>query len=108
MTLLAMIRNAGLTQQPESIMGTPQKTQAHPARALTVLEFAETYCLSVVHARRLIRRGDVSAVRLGAKVLIPTSSAEAWFSSLPAAASTRANARAFVEVTTEGGANGNP
>lgn len=89
-------------------MGTPQKTQAQTARALTVFEFAETYCLSVVHARRLIRRGDVSAVRLGAKVLIPTSSAEAWFTSLPAAAGTRANARAFVEVTTEGGANGNP
>lgn len=68
-------------------MGTPQKSQAHTARALTVFEFAETYCLSVVHARRLIRRGDVSAVRLGAKVLIPTASAEAWFANLPTAAS---------------------
>lgn len=68
-------------------MGTPQKSQAHTARALTVFEFAETYNVSVVHARRLIRRGELPAVRLGAKVLIPTAGADAWFANLPAAAS---------------------
>lgn len=64
-------------------MDTTQKTQAHTARAFTVSEFAETYNLSTIHTRRLIRRGELPAVRVGVKVLVPVDAAEAWFASLP-------------------------
>ena len=64
-------------------MGNMQQT-VHASRALTVFEFAEIYNVSVVHTRRLIRKGELPAVRLGVKVLIPTAQAETWFASLPA------------------------
>lgn len=61
------------------------KTQARETniKALTIRSFTEAYGISRAKIYRLIEEGDLKAVKVGSRTLIPIESAEAWFASLP-------------------------
>lgn len=61
--------------------------QALPRTAYTVVEVAASTGVSARHLRRLIDRGELHAIRLGGRVLIPASVFDQLIASAPSAAS---------------------
>jgi len=61
------------------------KTQSNPSaiKALTIRRFTEIYGISRAKTYRLIEAGELRAVKVGTRTLIPTESSENWFDSLP-------------------------
>lgn len=53
------------------------------AKALTIRRFTESYGISRAKTYRLIESGELEAVKMGSRTLIPADSAEAWFANLP-------------------------
>lgn len=54
-----------------------------PPRALSISSFCKSYNVSRAQTYKLIERGELVAVKMGSRTLIPVESAEAWFCSLP-------------------------
>jgi excisionase family DNA binding protein len=49
-----------------------------PPRFLSIRAFCDRYSVSRAHAYRLLARGELTAVKMGDKPLIPFEVAEAW------------------------------
>lgn len=52
-------------------------------KALTIRRFTEVYGISRAKTYRLIEEGELRAVKVGTRTLIPANSAQAWFNGLP-------------------------
>jgi len=52
-------------------------------KALTIRRFTEIYGISRAKTYRLIEAGELRAVKVGTRTLIPVDSAKSWFESLP-------------------------
>ena len=52
-------------------------------KALTIRRFTEVYGISRAKTYRLIEAGELRAVKVGTRTLIPTESAAEWFEQLP-------------------------
>lgn len=63
------------------------KTETNPSaiKALTIRKFTEVYGISRAKIYRLIEAGELRAVKVGTRTLIPVVSAKNWFESLPLA-----------------------
>lgn len=59
------------------------QTNPNAVKALTIRRFTEVYGISRAKTYRLIEEGELRAVKVGTRTLIPTESAEAWFDGLP-------------------------
>lgn len=59
------------------------QTTPSAVKALTIRRFTEVYGISRAKTYRLIEGGELRAVKVGSRTLIPTESADAWFSRLP-------------------------
>jgi len=57
-------------------------TATVPRRAYSISEFCRAYSVSRAKVYRLLAGGDLVAVKLGNKNLIPVEVAERWFASL--------------------------
>lgn len=69
-----------MSQQP--IVDT--KT-SEPRRVLSIAEFVELYGISRAKTYQLLNAGELRAVKVGRRTLIPVAAAEAWFHDLPEA-----------------------
>lgn len=58
-------------------------------RAMSIRDFCSAYGISRAHTYNLIQRGELVAVKMGSRTLIPVSEAEAWFAALPKLAGDR-------------------
>ena len=52
-------------------------------KALTIRRFTEAYGISRAKVYRLIESGELKAVKVGTRTLIPAECAETWFDQLP-------------------------
>lgn len=59
-----------------------EQTSAAP-RAFSVATFCERYGISRAYTYVLIKRGELNAVKMGNRTLIPVESADTWFATLP-------------------------
>lgn len=59
--------------------------QTNHRRAYTIAQFTELYGISRAKVYNLLKAGELQAVKVGRRTLIPSESAEAWFTGLPEA-----------------------
>jgi excisionase family DNA binding protein len=59
------------------------QTQPFQQQAMDLASFCRQYSIGRVKTYELINAGELTAVKVGRKTLIPVNSAESWFGSLP-------------------------
>ncbi|GGE43190.1 hypothetical protein GCM10011367_17350 [Marinicauda pacifica] len=64
---------------------TTDKSRELPARALTIADFVRAYGISRAKTYELLKAGELRAVKVGRRTLVPVTAAEAWFNALPEA-----------------------
>ena len=66
-----------------SVENVPDPRSSTISRAITIAEFTQIYCVSRAKTYQLLKAGELRAIKLGRRTLIPTEAAEKWFRSLP-------------------------